>query len=154
MTTSLVIVSLFVTMLLADAWQVPPAGQAANVKAPMDTVVVRIGAKTFVATLRDNPTAKAFRALLPMSVVMKELNGNEKLFRLPSTLPTQESVPPAIQAGDLMLYGSSTLVLFYESFSTPYSYTNIGRVDDPTGLKAALGSGEVTVAFEVAPQKR
>jgi hypothetical protein len=154
MTTSLVIVSLFVTMLLADAWQVPPAGQAANVKAPMDTVVVRIGAKTFVATLRDNPTAKAFRALLPMSIVMKELNGNEKLFRLPSMLPTQESVPPAIQAGDLMLYGSSTLVLFYESFSTPYSYTNIGRVDDPTGLKAALGSGEVTVAFEVAPQKR
>lgn len=85
---------------------------------------------------------------------MTELNGNEKFFSLPSKLPTQESVPRAIQAGDLMLYGSSTLILSYESFFTAYSYMNIGRVDDPSGLKAALGAGNVTVAFDVQRQKR
>lgn len=47
-----------------------------------------------------------------------------------------------------MLYGSSCIVLFYENFSTSYRYTRIGRVDNPAGLAAAVGSGSVTVSFE------
>ena len=47
-----------------------------------------------------------------------------------------------------MLYGSTCIVLFYESFSTSYRYTRIGRVDNPAGLAAAVGSGSVTVSFE------
>ena len=79
---------------------------------------------------------------------MAELNGNEKFARLPGTVPAQASTPPSIQTGDLMLYGSNTLVLFYKSFSTTYSYTKIAKVDDPAGLEAALGSGDVAVTFE------
>ena len=116
-------------------------------------ITITIGEKEFAATLADNPTAEAFRKLLPLSITMSELNGNEKLFRLPANLPTQESVPSSIQAGDLMLYGPRTVVLFYKSFPTTYSYTRIGRIDDPTGLAVAVGSGSVAVKVQAARAK-
>lgn len=110
---------------------------------------ITVGSVLFTATLEDHAAAKAFRALLPMTVSMSELNGNEKYFYLPESLPTAASNPRSIRTGDLMLYGSSCLVLFYESFPTSYSYTRLGRVDDASGLASALGGGSVTVRFEV-----
>ena len=106
-----------------------------------------IGTTAFTATLYNNPTVTAFKTTLPMTVNMRDLNANEKYFDLPDNLPAHASNPGTIQAGDLMLYGSNTLVVFYRSFSTSYSYTPIGRIDDIAGLNSALGSGNVTVTF-------
>ncbi len=111
---------------------------------------IKVGEKTFIATLLDNPTAKAFKALLPMTIKMNELNNNEKFAQLPQSLPTNASVPVSINSGDLMMYGSSTLVLFYKRFTTTYSYTQIGKIDNITGLLEALGGGDVKVVFELA----
>lgn len=80
---------------------------------------------------------------------MIELNDNEKYAQLPKSLPTNASVPSRIEAGDLMMYGSSTLVLFYKGFNTSYSYTKIGKIDDVTGLTTALSAGDVKVSIEV-----
>jgi hypothetical protein len=110
---------------------------------------IKIGNSTFTATLYDNATATAFKSLLPMTVNMIELNGNEKYLDLPRSLPTNASNPGTVQNGDLMLYGANTLVLFYKTFSTSYSYTRLGRIEDVTGLVAALGSGNVTVTYEL-----
>jgi len=110
---------------------------------------IKIGEKTFISTLSDNPTATAFKALLPLSINMNELNNNEKFADLSKNLPINASVPPSIHTGDLMMYGSRTLVLFYKGFSTSYSYTKIGKIDDVTGIAAALGSGDVNVSFEL-----
>ena len=108
---------------------------------------IKIGSQTFTATLYDNATANAFKSMLPMTVSMVELNGNEKYIDLSSDLPTNASNPRTIQTGDLMLYGSNTLVLFYKTFSTSYSYTRLGRIDEVTGLADAVGSGNVTVTL-------
>jgi len=110
---------------------------------------IKIGTHTFTATLYNNATAVAFKAKLPMKINMAELNGNEKYFDLTDNLPTNTSKPGTIKAGDLMLYGSNTIVLFYKTFSTSYSYTLLGRIDSPSGLAAALGAGNVTVLFEL-----
>lgn len=110
---------------------------------------IKVGTSVFNATLSDNATAAAFKALLPMTISMTELNGNEKYSNLASSLPTNASNPKTIQNGDLMMYGANTLVLFYKTFSTSYSYTKLGRIDDTSGLAAALGSGNVAVTFEL-----
>ena len=109
---------------------------------------ITAGAKTFTATLADSETGRAFAQLLPLTLSMTELNGNEKYHYLDSSLPTDSYQPGTIQAGDLMLYGNNCVVLFYETFSSSYSYTRIGSIDNPAGLAAALGSGNVSVRFE------
>jgi hypothetical protein len=48
-----------------------------------------------------------------------------------------------------MLYGSNTFVLFYESFSTSYSYTKLGKINNASGLAAALGTGNVSVSISL-----
>lgn len=113
-----------------------------------DKLKIIAGDKVFIATLSDSPAANAFKALLPLTLTMNELNNNEKYAHLPKSLPMNVSVPKNIQSGDLMLYGSNTLVLFYKGFTTSYSYTKIGKIDDFTGLQAALGTGDVKVSFE------
>jgi hypothetical protein len=110
---------------------------------------ITVNAQTFTATLLDNNSAKAFKEMLPLTIKMIELNGNEKYCDLKKSLPTNPANLKTITNGDLMLYGSETLVLFYETFSTSYSYTKIGQVDNTSGLASALGSGNVTVTFEL-----
>ena len=88
-----------------------------------------VGTQRFAVTLEDNPTARAFVQLLPATFDMTELNGNEKHAPLPRSLPTNAVRPGTIRTGDVLLYGNDTLVVFYETFRSSYSYTRIGRID-------------------------
>lgn len=126
-----------------------PGQDSPEVDSSGNRLKIIIGTSTFNATLVTNPTVTAFKARLPLTLNMTELNGNEKLYNFSSALPTNASNPRNIAAGDLMLYGSSTLVLFYESFPTSYSYTRLGKIDNPAGLAAAVGNGPVSVRFEL-----
>jgi hypothetical protein len=125
-----------------------------NIKKENDSLMenlkikITVSSQSFTATLLDNNSSKAFKEMLPLTINMTELNGNEKYFDLPKSLPSNSSNPGSIKNGDLMLYGSKTLVLFYKTFSTTYSYTKLGSIDDVAGLASALGSGNVTITFE------
>lgn len=108
---------------------------------------ITIGSTTYTATLVDSPTVTKLKAMLPLTVKMMEPNGNEKYHHMSTRLPTAAVDPGTIRNGDLMLYGNNSLVLFYKTFDTSYSYTRLGRIDDPSGLAAALGAGDVSVSF-------
>lgn len=112
-------------------------------------ITITVGCTSFAATLADNETARAFAAMLPMTIQMSELNGNEKYHYLSNSLPVSSYQPGTIHTGDLMLYGSTCVVLFYETFSSGYSYTRLGQVSNPEGLAEALGSGDISVKFEM-----
>ena len=122
------------------ATELEPEGDFMNIS-------IVVGNSTFKMKLYNNDTAKALLTQLPMTLDMSELNGNEKYFFLSDSLPTASELVGNIRVGDLMLYGSDCLVLFYESFSTSYNYTKIGYIEDVSGLNNALGSGNVTVTF-------
>ena len=110
---------------------------------------ITVGTRRFTVTLEDNPTARAFVQLLPTTLEMTELNGNEKYARLPLSLPTNATRPGTLLTGDVVLYGNDTLVVFYETFRSSYSYTHIGRIMETDGLAKALGPGSQRVAFTV-----
>lgn len=110
-------------------------------------IEISVSGKVFSAELADSETGRAFAAMLPLTLRMSELNGNEKYHYLEEDLPAAASCPGRIEAGDLMLYGRDCVVLFYESFSTSYSYTRIGRIADAEGLAEALGTGSAEVVF-------
>ncbi|MBP6757345.1 MAG: hypothetical protein KA210_14480 [Bacteroidia bacterium] len=112
-------------------------------------IKITVNSQTFTATLFNNNSAKAFKEMLPLTINMTELNSNEKYYDLPNDLPTNSSNPETIKNGDLMLYSSKTLVLFYKTFSTSYSYTKLGTIDDVAGFASALGSGNIIVTFEL-----
>ena len=106
-----------------------------------------VGERRCAITLTDNAAARAFAAQLPLTLDMSELNGNEKHADLPKPLPANASRPGTIRNGDLMLYGADTLVVFYMTFWSSYSYTRLGRVDDPSDLPQALRTRGVRVVF-------
>lgn len=114
------------------------------------TVLMTVGERTFTIVLEDNETAEAFVGMLPMAVGMSDLNGNEKYHYLPEELPSDDMRPGTIREGDVMLYSDDCLVVFYETFRTPYGYTPVGHISDTEGLAEALGDGSVEVSFSVS----
>ena len=108
---------------------------------------ITIGQHRFVADLADTTAAKELRSLLPFTLHMQDHLHNEKHAHLPRALSRNDSRPGRIQAGDIMLWGGNTLVVFYESFDSSYSYTRLGKIRDVQNLKSAVGTGNVDIGF-------
>lgn len=111
-------------------------------------VTLTIGSKTFTAKFYDNKTAGELIGKMPITLSMKELNGNEKYHYFDTDFPVQETSPKQIHAGDIKMYGSDCLVAFYKSFSTSYQYTSIGYVEDASGFAKTVGNGSVKITFQ------
>ena len=135
------------TFLLTGCSQNHAANSATVTEAKtLDTITISVNGKTFTATLDDNATARAFAEMLPLDVDMRELNGNEKYFYLDADLPSKAERVGQIHAGDVMLFGSNCVVIFYEDFATTYSYTRLGKID-ASDIAETLGTGNVRVTF-------
>ncbi|WHU90510.1 cyclophilin-like fold protein [Pantoea agglomerans] len=137
-------------LVLLSTYSLMPVKASGPVRAgelrPMK-IIMTINHQSYEIALADNATAKAFVQQLPLTMTMEELNGNEKFADLPAALNSDPHKPGTIQQGDVMLYGNKTLVLFYETFQTSYSYTPIGKVLSTDNLKKRVGEGGIDVRF-------
>lgn len=114
---------------------------------------VTIGNKEFTATLNDSEAARELVKLLPMTINMRDHGGFEKTSSLSKSLPGRATNPGRIEVGDLMIWSGSSLVLFYSTHRTSYSYVKLGRIDNPSGMLEAMGRGSVNVKFELLKQE-
>lgn len=117
---------------------------------PLIDINITIGEQQVSAKLYDNKTTQAFIEKLPLDINMSDINSNEKFYRFSDTLPTDAERPGEINTGDIMLYGDNGLVLFYETFSSTYSYTRIGYIEETANLAQVVGDGDINVSIDLA----
>lgn len=113
-------------------------------------MTVKIGNAVFTATLEDNAATRELVEMMkqsPITINMSDYSGFEKVGSLGRSLTT-ENHQTTTSAGDIVLYNGNQIVMFYGSNS--WSYTRIGKIDDLTGWKEALGSGSITAEFSIA----
>ena len=119
----------------------------------MQRITVETGGQSFQAIVYENETVTAWMDMLPLTLTMDDLHGNEKYYYLDTSLPAAAESIENIRTGDIMLYGSDCLVVFYKDFSTSYSYTRIGRMEDAAAFAEALGSGTAEITFRTQEQE-
>ena len=119
-------------------------------EAAMDKIILSFNGQTYTATLADNPSAKAFAELLkngPLTVSTHDYGNFEKVGPLGTELPrTDEQITTS--PGDIILYQGNQITVYYAQ--NTWSFTRLGRIDDPSGLREALGSGDVEITFRLA----
>ena len=116
-------------------------------------IIISVSGKTMPVKIVDNVATRALVDALRGSSITYEASdygGFEKVGALGRSLPTADSQMQT-QAGDVVLYNSNQIVLFYGSNS--WSYTRIGRMEYGTldALKSFLkaGQGKITVTLSV-----
>lgn len=110
---------------------------------------VQAGRSTFTATLEDSPAVDALVQMMgdaPVVIQMSDYSGFEKVGSMGASLPASDRQTNA-QSGDIVLYNGNQIVIFYGS--NTWSYTRLGKIDDLSGWKEALGDGNVIVTFSM-----
>lgn len=93
--------------------------------------------------MENNASVKALMELLvkePLTIQMSEYGGFEQVGSLGQRLPSNDLQTTA-SAGDIVLYSSNNIVIFYGSNS--WSYTRLGKIESAGAkeIKDAFGSG-------------
>ena len=107
-----------------------------------------VGSKAYALKWADTEAAAELRQQLPLAKTFTELNGNEKYYKLPKHLTAADEDVREIHKGDVMLFDSQYVVVFYQDFQTTYRYTRLGHVEAADDLDAALGAGDVFLTLQ------
>jgi len=125
-----------------------------NTSTPESTrarVNVRIGDKTYTATMFNNPTANDLVSQLPLTLAFRDYAGQEKVSPAPRAL-TMQGVPRGDdpEINDFGYYApSNSLVLYYSNVGYWDGIVRLGRFDSSIEAIRTLPDG-FTVTIELA----
>lgn len=109
-------------------------------------IKISTGNTILTATMLDNATSRDFMSLLPLTLMLKDYAGTEKISDLPRKLSTQGAPAgsdPSV--GDITLYAPwGNLAIFYKDFGYASGLIILGRIDAGVDKLSQL-NGEVTV---------
>ena len=117
-----------------------------------ETIKITVSGKTLPVKIEDNVATKALVEALRGSSITYEADdygGFEKVGALGRTLPS-DNKQISTSAGDVVLYNSSNIVLFYGSNS--WSYTRLGKIqyESLDELKSFLKAGEGNISVTLS----
>ncbi len=115
----------------------------------MDKLTMCIGETEVEVEWEDNRSVEELKKLClsePLEIRMSMYGGFEQVGPVGTRLPSDD-VQTVTQAGDIVLYASNQIVVFYGSNS--WAYTRLGHITDRSGEEMALllGNGDVTITF-------
>lgn len=139
------LVALMMLLSVTAAFAYPQETAAAT----KTKATITVNGKKFNAVFYNNKTAKAYMKHLPATYKMTKLNGNEIYKYVDYDLPRKSKKVKKVHKGDIMLYGSDCIVIFYKTFRTSYSYTKIGKITNPGKLDKAIKKKKVKVSFKL-----
>lgn len=114
-------------------------------------ILMKIDDEDVTVEWEDNESVRALSELLieqPLSIQMSMYGGFEQVGSFGTDLPRNDG-QTTTQAGDIVLYSGSQIVVFYGSNS--WAYTRLGRITDKSAeeLEELLGGGDVTITLEL-----
>ncbi len=115
------------------------------------TLKMKIGEHPVEVVWENNEAAEALKEFAkdgPVTIQMSMYGGFEQVGSIGKTLPSKD-VQTYTSPGDLVLYQSSRLVVFYGTNS--WAYTRLGRITGQTEeqLEALLGNGDVVITLSM-----
>ena len=110
---------------------------------------MKIGETKVSVSWEDNDSVAALKELCkdaPLTIQMSMYGGFEQVGSIGTRLPSNDA-QTTTSAGDIVLYSSNQVVVFYGSNS--WAYTRLGHItdQDAAGMASLLSNGNVTITI-------
>ena len=143
-----------------DAEMTSPAAETISEQKPDNTVAeeeqktmlqMKIGETKVSVSWEDNDSVAALKELCkdaPLTIQMSMYGGFEQVGSIGTRLPSNDA-QTTTSAGDIVLYSSNQVVVFYGSNS--WAYTRLGHItdQDAAGMASLLSNGNVTITISM-----
>ena len=143
-----------------DAEMTSPAAETISEQTTDNTVAeeeqktmlqMKIGETKVSVSWEDNDSMAALKELCkdaPLTIQMSMYGGFEQVGSIGIRLPSNDA-QTTTSAGDIVLYSSNQVVVFYGSNS--WAYTRLGHItdQDAAGMASLLSNGNVTITISM-----
>lgn len=106
------------------------------------------GTREFTAAFYKNATTDALVQMMPMTLPMMDLYGNEMCYRFPNALPTDDAHIQGYEVGEIMYWPPGhSVVIRYAQNGERFEMQKLGKLD--SGIEFFKTCGDIDVRVEL-----